>query len=52
MATKTKLIKKAKALSEEGLEKLGRYLPGQSAFDRLQNRTQDEILRLLTLTPP
>jgi hypothetical protein len=51
MATKTEMIKKAKALSETGLEKLGLYLPGQAAFDRLHRRTQMEILRLLTLGP-
>jgi transposase, IS5 family len=51
MATKTQMIQSAKALSETGLEKLGRFLPGQSAFDRLQKRTQREILRLITLGP-
>jgi len=51
MATKTETIKKAKALSEMGLEKLAQYPPGQMAFDRLQRRTQLEILRLLSLGP-
>lgn len=51
IATKTEMIQKAKALSEIGLEKLSQFLPGQSAFDRLQRRTQLEILRLLSLGP-
>jgi hypothetical protein len=51
LATKTELIKKAKALSEQGLEKLGRFLPGQNSFHKLQKRIQHEILRLLTLGP-
>jgi hypothetical protein len=51
MVTKTEMIKKAKALSEAGLGKLGHYLPGQSAFDKLQRRSQLEILRLLSLGP-
>ncbi len=51
IATKTELIRQAKALSEVGLERLGKYLPGQKAFDTLQKRTQDEILRLLSLGP-
>jgi hypothetical protein len=51
MDTKTEMIKKAKALSEIGLEKLSHFLPGQSAFDKLQRRTQSEILRILSLGP-
>ena len=51
MVTKSALIRKAMALSGEGLEKLGQFVPGQKAFDSLQKRTQDEILRLLFLGP-
>jgi hypothetical protein len=51
MVTKAEMIQRAKALSEIGLEKLEAFLPGQSAFDRLQRRTQLEILRLLALGP-
>jgi transposase, IS5 family len=51
IVTKTGLIERAKGLSEQGLEKLGHFLPGQNAFDKLQKRAQDEILRLLTLGP-
>ena len=49
--TKTKMIQRAKALSQGGLERLTPFMPGQSAFERLQKRTQEEILRLLTLRP-
>jgi hypothetical protein len=49
MATKTQMIQKARTLSEQGLENLSRFLPGQKAFDRLKIKTQDEVLRLLTL---
>jgi hypothetical protein len=49
--TKTNMIQRAKELSELGLEKLSLYLPGQSAFDKLQMRAQTEILRLLSLGP-
>ena len=49
MKTKTELIKKAKALSERGLEKLSRFMPGDRAFDKLQKRSQEEILRFNTL---
>jgi transposase, IS5 family len=51
LVTKTEMIQKAKALSEIGLEKLSHFLPGQTAFDKLQRRTQLEILRLLSLGP-
>jgi hypothetical protein len=51
MVTKAGLIKEAKAMSEKGLEKLSQFVPGQKAFDRLEKRAQDEILRLLTLGP-
>jgi hypothetical protein len=51
MVTKSEMIQKAKALSEIGLERLSQFLPGQSAFERLQRRTQLEILRLLSLGP-
>lgn len=47
MVTKTQMIQKAKAVSEVGLEQLSQFLPRQSAFDRLQKRTQYEILRLI-----
>ncbi len=45
------MIRKAKALSEIGFKKLERFLPGQTAFEKLQRRTQLEILRLLSLGP-
>jgi hypothetical protein len=51
MTTKTEMIQKTKALSEIGLERLGQFLPGKTAFDKLQRRTQLEILRLLSLGP-
>lgn len=51
VATKEKLLRKAKALSEKGLLALSKFLPGQSAFDKLQHRYQQEILRLLSLGP-
>ena len=51
MVTKTEMIQRAKAISEKALEKLTRFMPGQSAFEKLQKRTQDEILRFLTLGP-
>ena len=51
LVTKTDMIQKAKALSERGLEMLSQIAPGQTAFDRLQRRTQLEILRLLSLGP-
>lgn len=49
--TKTELLCKAKALSEKGLLALEKYLPGQSTFDKLQKRYQEEILRFRTLGP-
>jgi hypothetical protein len=51
IVTKTEMIQKARALSEIGIEKLGQFLPGTSAFDKLQRRTQLEILRLASLGP-
>jgi hypothetical protein len=45
------MVATAKALAEVGLEKLGQYLPGQTAFDKLEKRAQDEVLRFLTLGP-
>ena len=51
MVTKTRMIQEAKTLSEVGLERLSQFLPGNSAFDRLQRRTQMEVLRLLSLGP-
>jgi hypothetical protein len=51
LATKTQMIKRAKALCEEGLQNLSRFLPWQGTFDQLQSRTQIEILRLLSLGP-
>jgi len=51
IVTKTEMIQKAKAISEQGLEKLSQFLPGHRSFDRLQKRTQLEILRLLNLGP-
>lgn len=51
MKTKTELIKKAKALSEIGLEKLSQFMPGGKAFDKLHKRSQEEILRFNTLGP-
>ena len=48
-AAKTELMWKAKALSEEGLLALSKYLPGQSTFDNLKLRSQKEILRLQVL---
>jgi hypothetical protein len=51
MVTKTEMIQKAMAISEQGLERLTHFLPGRGAFDRLQKRAQEEILRLLTLGP-
>lgn len=47
--TKTELLHRAKALSEKGLLALGAYLPGQSTFDKLTRRYQEEILRFQTL---
>lgn len=51
IATKEELLRKAKALSEKGLLALSSFLPGQSAFDKLQPRHQQEILRLSSLGP-
>jgi len=51
MVTKTEMIQKAKGLSEMGLEKLRQFLPGKTALDSLQGRTQLEILTLLSLGP-
>jgi hypothetical protein len=48
---KEELIRKAVGLSERGLAALGELLPGQSAFDALQKRYQQEILRLSNLGP-
>lgn len=49
--TKTTLIKKAKDLSEQGLEGLGQYVPGGKAFDHLPRQSQEEIMHLNTLGP-
>jgi transposase, IS5 family len=49
--TKTELIQKAKALSETALENASHFLPGNAAFDKLQNRSQKELLRFNTLGP-
>lgn len=51
LATKTTMIKQAKAIAEMGLERLAQFVPGQSAYDKLKTRTQLEILRLLSLGP-
>jgi hypothetical protein len=48
---KEELLHKAKALSEKGLAALSKFLPGQTAFDKLQQRYQQEILRLSCLGP-
>ena len=50
-AKKTELIRNAVALSSKGLAQLTKLLPGSSAFDNLQGRYQDEILRLSSLGP-
>ena len=50
-AKKTELIRNAVALSSLGLAELGKLLPGSSAFDKLQGRYQEEILRLSSLGP-
>ncbi len=48
---KGELIRKAVGLSERGLAALGKLMPGQRAFDTLQMRYQQEILRLSNLGP-
>lgn len=48
---KDELIRKAVGLSSMGLAALGKLLPGQSAFDALERRYQEEILRLSSLGP-
>lgn len=48
---KDELIRKAIGLSERGLAALADLLPGQTAFDSLQKRYQEEILRLSNLGP-
>lgn len=49
--TKDRLVREAVALSERGLARLTELLPGKRAFDKLQARYQDEILRLSSLGP-
>jgi transposase, IS5 family len=51
MAAKEQLLHRAKALSERGLAALSKFLPGIRAFEKLQHRYQQEILRLLNLGP-
>lgn len=48
---KTELVQKAGALSEKALEQLNQFLPGQTTFNKLQRRYQEEILRLWSLGP-
>jgi len=50
-AKKEELIRHAVALSSMGLAELAKLLPGKHAFDRLQGRYQEEILRLSSLGP-
>jgi transposase, IS5 family len=49
--TKKEFVKKAQRLTEIGLEKLSQFVPGDKAFNKLQPRFQEEILRLSTLGP-
>lgn len=51
LGAKKELVRKAKGLAEMGLAALEKFLPGQSAFDKLENRYQQEILRLSGLGP-
>ena len=50
-AEKTEVIRQAVALSSMGLTQIAKLLPGVSAFDKLQGRYQEEILRLSSLGP-
>lgn len=49
--TKDRLVRESVALSERGLARLAELLPGKRAFDKLQGRYQEEILRLSSLGP-
>lgn len=48
---KERLVREAVALSSIGLARLAELFPGKRAFDKLQGRYQQEILRLSSLGP-